>query len=129
MITRQSGIVLITLVVLVSVTSAGPCLAASLIQGDTWFPIGPAPILGFYTPNSNYSGRATAIAVNPHNVDDVWLGTAGGGVWHSTDGGNTWRPMSDNPAPDKRRSLAVGALEPDRCDALGLLPGVSGAGG
>src|SRR5213593_3207207 len=55
------------------------------IQGINWFPIGPAPINGFF-PGGD-SGGATSIAVNPANVDEVWLGTAGGGVWHTTNAG------------------------------------------
>ncbi len=44
-----------------------------------------------------------AIAVAPHDPDDVWVGTGeanprndveqGDGMWHSTDGGKTWRHM------------------------------------
>lgn len=44
-----------------------------------------------------------AIALNPRDPDDVWVGTGeanprndveqGDGIWHSTDGGKTWRHM------------------------------------
>ncbi|MBZ5640981.1 MAG: hypothetical protein LAO51_19760 [Acidobacteriia bacterium] len=60
------------------------------------------------------SGRATSLAVNPQNEQDVWLGTAGGGVWHTTDGGVTWTPMSDNEA-----SLAIGAISVAGCQSNG----------
>src|SRR5262245_51782549 len=63
--------------------------------GYHWKEIGPAPSCCFF---SGESGRATAIAVNPFNKDDVWIGTAGGGVWHSTDAGANWKAMSDNQA-------------------------------
>src|SRR5262245_29452496 len=51
-------------------------LALGQIQGINWFPIGPAPINGFF--GGGVSGRASAIAVNEFNADDVWLGTAAG---------------------------------------------------
>ncbi|MFL6211719.1 MAG: hypothetical protein ACJ74W_22925 [Pyrinomonadaceae bacterium] len=81
------------------------------INGINWFPIGPAAITGGQTYGGGrveVSGRSTAIAVNPANANDVWLGTALGGVWHSTDGGQKWKPLSDQEA-----SLSIGALALD----------------
>ena len=48
------------------------------IPPGQWFSIGPHSI------DNICSGRATVIAVNPFNYQDVWLGTATGGVWHTT---------------------------------------------
>jgi photosystem II stability/assembly factor-like uncharacterized protein len=89
---------------------AGP--ADAQFAGINWFPIGPADILNgqTFSGRNNASGRATAIAVNPANPSDIWLGTANGGVWHSTDGGAHWLPMSDDQA-----SLAIGAITLDGC--------------
>src|SRR5215472_5980397 len=87
--------------------------AQSKIKGINWFPIGPADINGGQTYGGsrvNVSGRATVIAVNNMNPNDVWLGTANGGVWHSNNGGVNWAPMSDD-----QHSLAVGALALDDC--------------
>lgn len=95
--------------------------SASAILGDTWFPIGPAPIDGFFP--GGVTGRASAIAVNPLNPDDVWLGTAAGGVWHSNDGGRRWRPMSDNEA-----FLSIGAITLDDCTAQGCTTVYAGTG-
>jgi hypothetical protein len=95
-----------------------------------WFPIGPAGIenaqtFGFNGTNLGSrveaSGRATVIAVNPNNSQDVWLGTANGGVWHSINGaqpGMAWRPMTD-----AQQSLAIGAIalancNVDRCNSI-----------
>ena len=89
----------------------------SVIQGINWFPIGPADYANGQTQGDSRvhaSGRATIIAVNPSNPNDVWLGTAGGGVWHSTNGGVNWLPMSDNEA-----SLAIGSIALDGCDVSG----------
>lgn len=98
-----------------------PCFLASLlcslplgaaIEGDTWFPMGPAPICGGFEGGD--SGRASAIAVNPFNADEIWLGTAAGGVWHTRDGGVSWEPISDREA-----SLAIGAIALDGCTPSG----------
>ena len=89
----------------------------SPIQGTNWFPIGPADLSNGQTYGDarvNVSGRASVIAVNPTNANDVWLGTATGGVWHSSNGGVNWLPMSDNEA-----SLSIGAIALDSCSANG----------
>jgi photosystem II stability/assembly factor-like uncharacterized protein len=105
-------------------TAVLACASASIaaavpLDGTTWFPIGPAPIL-YYKASS---GRATAAAVNPANDDDIWLGTAGGGVWHSTNGGANWQPTSDNES-----SLAIGAVALDGCDQAGCTSIYAGTG-
>ncbi|MGA8534700.1 MAG: hypothetical protein WB615_11370 [Candidatus Tumulicola sp.] len=70
-----------------------------------------------------------AIAIDPRNVDDVWVGTgesnprndveSGNGLWHSTDGGKTWthaglldagQISSVSIDPRDPRDVAVGAL-------------------
>ncbi|HKR59801.1 MAG TPA: hypothetical protein VJS64_08690, partial [Pyrinomonadaceae bacterium] len=102
--------------------------AQNLINGTNWFPIGPADVSNGQTYDTggarvNVSGRASAIAVNPTNPNDIWLGTAAGGVWHSTNGGVNWLPMSDNEA-----SLAIGALALDGCTAQGCATIYAGTG-
>src|SRR5258708_36728393 len=55
---------------------------------SAWFSIGPqatsSPQFGPFT-----SGRVTAIAVNPNNNDNAYLGGADGGLWITIDGGST----------------------------------------
>jgi hypothetical protein len=110
--------------------------AAELGQGPfgpQWWPIGPAPSTGGQTYDQVYddqnncrvdvTGRASVIAVNPTNPDDVWLGTANGGVWHSADGGQLWAPTSDHEA-----SLAIGAIALDDCSAVGCSAIYAGTG-
>src|SRR5262249_45289696 len=51
------------------------------------------------------SGRVTAVVVDPNNANNVYLGTAQGGVWRSLNGGTTWEAIFDD-----AQSLAIGAL-------------------
>jgi hypothetical protein len=91
---------------------------ASTINGTTWFPVGPAPVTQGQTYTHglrvDVAGRAGAIAINPNNAQEIYLGTPNGGVWHSTDGGQHWRPRSD-----QEESLAIGALALDGCSPAG----------
>jgi len=75
--------------------SAGAVLAP-------WHPLGPSPI-----PNgsTSYSGRVTAIAIDPTDANIVYVGTAQGGLFRSLDGGVSWTPMLDNAL-----TLAIGSV-------------------
>ena len=96
------------------------CPVIAVHKMGTWVPIGPEEIIEsiYASPNS---GRATVIAVNPHNSDDVWLGTATGGVWHSTNiTSSAYQWMS---VTDVASSLSIGAIllegcSAQRCDAV-----------
>jgi photosystem II stability/assembly factor-like uncharacterized protein len=71
-----------------------------------WQCIGPSPLTVYQ--GANLSGRVPAIAVDPTNPNNVFIGAADGGVWKSTNGGATWIPLTDN-----QPSLAIGALAID----------------
>ncbi len=48
-------------------------------------------------PNQNIGGRVLCIAVDPTNSNNLFIGTASGGIWHSKTGGagtNAWQPVS-----------------------------------
>ena len=89
-----------------------------------------------------------AIAVAPHNADDVWVGTGesnprndvegGDGIWRSTDGGKTWRHLGlddagaiSNIAIDPRNPnhVAVGVLGQVFADSTTRGVYVTGDGG
>jgi uncharacterized repeat protein (TIGR01451 family) len=89
------------------------------IVGWKWSSIGPEPSWQFF--NGGETGRTTAIAVNPQNPDDIWIGTAGGGVWHLASG--KWFPMSDDQA-----SLAIGSLALTGCNSTGCAKIYAGTG-
>jgi subtilisin-like proprotein convertase family protein len=72
-----------------------------------WTPIGPAPIPNGQTAefSTPVSGRVSAIAVHPQDVNIVYVGTASGGLYRTIDGGVNWTPMLDNAL-----SLSIGAI-------------------
>src|SRR2546423_6071455 len=80
---------------------------------SAWFSIGPQPTISGSNPPFT-AGRVTALAVNPNNVNNVYLGGADGGLWISTDGGATWNPLTDNPPTAAAiPTVAVGSIALD----------------
>jgi len=59
------------------------------LQGYDWKLLGPVN-----TPtemqNSTGLGRINCIEFHPNTPDDIWIGSAGGGIWHSTNKGQNW---------------------------------------
>jgi hypothetical protein len=77
-------------------------------QGNpSWSSIGPQPI---DTPwgASVVSGRSIAIAIDPTNYNNIYLGTSSGGVWKSTNAGANWTALTDG-----QDSLSTGAIAID----------------
>src|SRR5881396_1400848 len=110
---RRLRLLIFSLAVLIALWPS-PVRSASVIKGSTWFPIGPAPISGGYGEIA--SGRASILAVNPSNPNEIYLGAATGGIWHTVDAGLSWTPIGDN-----MPAMAVGAitLDPAHCTAQG----------
>lgn len=86
--------------------------AATLVTGNSttsWQELGPKPLANtnnvFSWGSGPFSGRVTAIAVNGSNPQEIYIGTAQGGVWKTLNGGSSWTPLMDN-----MNSLAVGSL-------------------
>ncbi len=82
-------------------------LSAPAASNPSWTFIGPQPIDTPYT-DPVVSGRVTALAIDPGNVNTVYLGGAQGGVWKTTNGGTAWTPMTDTQA-----STAIGSIALD----------------
>ncbi len=53
------------------------------------------------------SGRVTALAVNPDNPAEFYVGYASGGVWHTVNNGTSYTPVFDNSPTQNVGSLAV----------------------
>lgn len=73
----------------------GRAIRAQAIGGTVWTNIGP----------TNGAGRATALALDPTNVNNAIIGAAGGGAWKTTNGGAAWTPLTETVA-----NLSVGAV-------------------
>lgn len=44
-------------------------------------------------PNATIGGRVTCVTVDPTNINNVWAGSASGGIWKSTDASANWSPV------------------------------------
>jgi photosystem II stability/assembly factor-like uncharacterized protein len=76
----------------------------NVLSNPSWTFIGPQPVdTPYSTPIA--SGRVSAIAINPTNVNIVYIGAAQGGVWKTINGGNNWAPLTDT-----QPSTAIGSL-------------------
>jgi hypothetical protein len=92
--------------------------------GCNWYPIGPSVVRAgqvFSTTPTTFvtapiSGRVTAIAIDPNDVQTIYAATAQGGLWKSANGGRDWEPKSDYTP-----SLACGSVtvDPSVTDAAG----------
>src|SRR5713226_4400383 len=85
-------------------------------QAIGWTSIGPAPSVDNEVVSTGYientSGRITAIAAHPTEVNTIYVAAAGGGVWKTTDGGSTWTSLTDDQplVPADKRTLFMGAI-------------------
>ena len=76
-------------------------MSADTFSGLKFRSIGPAVA----------SGRVAAIAVNPKNKFEYYVGVASGGVWKTVNDGNTWTPVFD-----KEGSYSIGWVTLDSND-------------
>jgi hypothetical protein len=60
-------------------------LAIAGLDPAGWFWLGPG----------NVGGRIRSIVIDPANVNNMWIGSVGGGIWKSTNGGTSWAPVND----------------------------------
>ncbi|MCB0548342.1 MAG: hypothetical protein KDD19_12235 [Phaeodactylibacter sp.] len=78
-------------------------LDMSLLDGMKARSIGPAGM----------SGRVTAVDVNLQNPDEIYVGTASGGLWKSEGGGVGWTPIFDTVGVASIGAIAIGQRNPD----------------
>lgn len=69
-----------------------------------WESIGP----------NNIGGRITDIEMPLHDLQNIFVGTASGGVWHSADFGRSWLPIFDNQPTLSIGDLAIAPTNPHR---------------
>src|SRR5262249_24137689 len=108
-----------------------PLATGTPYPATAWTPLGPdgvpvSALQGFGTSPTIYSGRATAIAVDPNCRSGpgnctVFIGAAGGGVWKTTnalDAIPTWTQVSDGQIP----SNAIGSIRIDPIHSNSIHP-------
>tara|TARA_B110000046_G_scaffold173071_1_gene195356 strand:- start:7809 stop:10970 length:3162 start_codon:yes stop_codon:yes gene_type:complete len=59
------------------------------------------------------SGRVTAIDVVADNPEEIYIGTASGGLWKSEDGGIRWKPIFDEVEVNSVGAIAIQQNNPD----------------
>jgi photosystem II stability/assembly factor-like uncharacterized protein len=59
------------------------------------------------------SGRIAAVDAVESDPDQIWVGSASGGVWKSTDGGLTWTPVFDDQPVASIGAVAINQSNPD----------------
>jgi photosystem II stability/assembly factor-like uncharacterized protein len=65
-------------------------------MAGNWTAIGPTtvPVNGLGYPSAGI-GRVNCIRFDPQNVNNIWIGTPGGGLWKTTNGGTSWTSNTD----------------------------------
>src|SRR5260221_4554522 len=82
--------------------------------GPQWHPLGTSPIPNgqtFGPTEVPVSGRVSAIAVDPHDPNLVYVGGAQGGVYRSSDGGQNWTQLLVG-----AKNFAIGCITVDPVD-------------
>ncbi len=101
-------------------------LSVSLAGLPSWLAIGPTPNSVAQDQNvaaesgggaNPVSGAIHAIAVNPGNAKNVFIGTVNGGIWETTDITAAANPVAWKPLTDQFRALEISALQFDPTDA------------
>lgn len=57
------------------------------IEAANWTSLGDVSTIG---------GRVLCLAIDPNNSNNLWVGSASGGIWRSTNGGNNWTSVPTN---------------------------------
>ena len=85
---------LFTLLMLSVIPAAQAQAPASSAALGVWRLIGPEPV---EQGTSLFSGQVSAIAIDPKDVNTVYIGTAAGGVWKTSNGGTLGREQISSP--------------------------------
>ncbi len=75
-----------------------------------WTALGPAPINAQGNANT---GRVSAVAAHPTDVNTIYISTASSGVWKTTDGGTSWTALTDFEKTLYMGHLALAPSNPD----------------
>ena len=86
-----------------SLFSAAQQFSMEQVNGMTPRNIGPAGM----------SGRVTTIEVNPRDMDEIYIGTAAGGIFKSENSGHTWNSIFDTPLAASIGAIALAPKNPN----------------
>ena len=67
----------------------------ALLSSEVWQSLGPDSMNMLDWTMGRVSGRVTALAVNPGDENELFVGAAAGGLWKSADGGSSWTQLFD----------------------------------
>ena len=79
----------------------GPPLCPPPDSYGSWTSLGPDRL------DNGWTGRADTIAVDPGNINTMYVGAPTGGVWKSTAGGNSWTPVTDSMPSQNLSAMAM----------------------
>ncbi len=103
--------------------------ANQLMSTAKWKFMGPTTKI----PTGGGGGRVACVRFNPDNMDEIWIGTPGGGLWKSTDLGVHWSTTTDslpalgvsdiaiNPQNTNQMFLATGDMDGGNTPSYGVL--------
>lgn len=108
-------------------------------QVANWVPLGPTsvPTNGLSYASAGI-GRVNCVRFDPANVNNVWIGTPGGGLWKSTNGGTSWTTNTDafttlgiadiaiNPTNSNIMYIATGDADGGDTYSIGILKSIDG---
>ncbi|MGH8173440.1 MAG: WD40/YVTN/BNR-like repeat-containing protein [Rhodanobacteraceae bacterium] len=85
----------------------------ALLATESWEPLGPDGMTMLNWDMGRVVGRVTALAVDPANESQIYLGAAAGGVWKTVDGGQNWVQLFDQIGTESIGSILIEAGNPD----------------
>ncbi|MGH2554022.1 MAG: WD40/YVTN/BNR-like repeat-containing protein, partial [Chitinophagaceae bacterium] len=63
----------------------------SKIEAANWASLGQS-----YNSGTPIGGRILCLTIDPNNANNLWVGSASGGIWKSTNQGTSWTPVVTN---------------------------------
>ncbi len=85
----------------------------ALLASEAWQALGPEGMTMLDWDMGHVIGRVTALAVDPSNEGNIYLGAAAGGVWKTTNGGRDWTQLFDAIGTESIGSILMESGNPD----------------
>lgn len=85
----------------------------AFLADETWQALGPDGMTMLDWDMGHVIGRVTALAVDPADESQMFLGGAAGGLWKTTDGGQSWAQLFDQIGTETIGSILLENGQPD----------------